>query len=1080
MPNQAISDIHQFMQQIDMTNTNRIEELLRAYTTAVKEYNGICGQLHSFIKNGMVEEMEHFLNELDPTLQERYKELQDPTVKEFLDTAEMYGMEVPIAEDIFDELGEAVLKNMGLKSLIIRYRQVARSNKTQEKLTIIRQIIAQSPDDQLEWEHTLVSLEEEWKEQLQESAKQAIIAGEYQDLEAIQKTILAEPWKRPFNEKVVNKIQQVLDEERRRYNQRLCEQLLQTAEDGMESEGKINERELILGKMLVLQKIQRLLSEDEVLQMPSEWMEHLQKVSEIWEKAKKQSDEKVLFDNLFVKLEQKMADNASLEEVENIYYDMQRLRQEIPEITVSKINAYRQGKIAIAKRKRLVASGIGILVFIALVIAGVIVFKNIARNRTIMEYSAKLRTVIDDASTLSDTGFDILKEVETKVPGIRNTEAITALADELKAKKENEESRRVKFDELKLTLSQQLENYAEHAPAIMETVKELQKQALPEHQNTLDELMKKHDEQRAKYVRAQDATYRKFCAEAGDSFIAMKAQLAKYDIDKAWECQNTIREKIKKAEQIADVSFEAKNSMASLVAEYAKAGELMNQGTIDNELNNRLKKVEDWYDSLQELVKIQNLKLALEKFHDQKKMEDMVKSLENEIEKGSFPLKKRWEDVQVKMDKVGHDLQALGKLIDEEIQAIMTAIKKSDLKEIQKALREVRIKYPNCCLNHDMELLSNEISRCLNADFSKYDIEENTKSGRFRKKLDVLGKSIKEMLQKKYDDYIKKPIYMMAFYNIDTHSDIEIYMKPSASDNNKGLKFEKRTRIDDYNLKNIMGLEKNANILINDDMSSLKFGDGPSIAVSLSYPLFLKKKNLAEVQYKDMGPYGNWLTSSVSDITKIDLTRIQGYQFLDKALNDLLAMKVDGIRSVQLFLDIANTMLTIDPCFAEGGEFELREILYLKKNLESLLEYLPKDYSWYSVSWKYSDEIKVFYAKLKEFCGQSKKISYRENPFSSAVERLSLANENTTLLPIGIYFNPMINQNLLVNPEKNRNGVINSLFSLKDGTQGGLFIADYDNMKSVRIGDFTVIGSKIEGTMEDKFNNVMLIVYIKR
>lgn len=650
MPNQAISDIKQFMQQIDMTNTNRIEELLRAYTSVVKEYNGICGQLHSFIKNGMVEEMEHFLNELDPSLQEQYKELQDPTVKEFLDMAEMYGMEIPVAEDIFDELGEAVLKNMGLKSLLIRYRQVARSNKTQEKLAIIRQIIAQSPDDQLEWEHTLVSLEEEWKAQLQESAKQAIISGDYKELMAIQKTILAEPWKQPFNEKVINKIQQVLDDERRRHNQKLCEKLLQTAEEGMENDEKLNERELVSEKLLILGKIQKLLSDD-ALQMPQEWMERLLQVSETWEKAKKQADEKVLFDNLFVKLEQKMADNAPLEEVENIYYDMQRLRQEIPEITVRKVDAYRQGKIAIAKRKRLVASGIGILVFIAIVIAGVIVFKNVARNKIIKEYSARLRKVIDDKNTLSDTGFEILHEMETKVPEIKDAEAITALADVLKAKKENEELRRARFNELKLTLSQYLENYAEHAPAIMETVQELQKQALPEHQNTLDELMRKHDGQRAKYVRAQDATYRKLCAEAGDAFIAMKALLAEYKIDKALNCQKTIREKLKMAEQVPDVSFDVKNGLASLLAEYAKAGEMVSQGKIDSDLNNRLKPLEDWQYSMQELVTKQELELVKKKLYEYDKIV-MFKSLKDDIEKGSPALKNRYAELQEKINSI--------------------------------------------------------------------------------------------------------------------------------------------------------------------------------------------------------------------------------------------------------------------------------------------------------------------------------------------------------------------------------------------------------------------------------------------
>ena len=253
--------------------------------------------------------------------------------------------------------------------------------------------------------------------------------------------------------------------------------------------------------------------------------------------------------------------------------------------------------------------------------------------------------------TLFQILVEILHEMETKVPEIKDAEAITALADVLKAKKENEELRRARFNELKLTLSQYLENYAEHAPAIMETVQELQKQALPEHQNTLDELMRKHDGQRAKYVRAQDATYRKLCAEAGDAFIAMKALLAEYKIDKALNCQKTIREKLKMAEQVPDVSFDVKNGLASLLAEYAKAGEMVSQGKIDSDLNNRLKPLEDWQYSMQELVTKQELELVKKKLYEYDKIV-MFKSLKDDIEKGSPALKNRYAELQEKINSI--------------------------------------------------------------------------------------------------------------------------------------------------------------------------------------------------------------------------------------------------------------------------------------------------------------------------------------------------------------------------------------------------------------------------------------------
>ena len=1138
MPNKAISDIKQFMRQIDMTNTERIGELMDAYTASVKEYNGICGQLHNFIKNGMVEEAERFLNELEPTLQEQYKELEDPTVKEFLETAEIYGMEIPVVEDIFDELGVAVLNKIGLEPLIIRYRQIARSNKTQEKLAIIRQIIAQSPEDQVDWEHTLVSLEEEWKIQLQENAKKAIISNEYQDLKAIQETILTEPWKTPFNEKVVNKIQQVLDDERRRTNQKLCEQLLQTAEKGMEKGGKINEIEPVLGK------IQKLLSEDEALQMPPEWMERLQQVSETWGKAKKQAEEDALFNNLLLNLEQKMTANAPLEEIENIYYDMQRLRREIPEITVQKVEVYRQGKIAIAKRKRLVSSGIGILAFIVLAAVGVIVFKNVARNRSITEYSTRLRAAIDDKNALSDTGFEILKELETKVPGIRNEKEITVLVDELKNKKQNEEAqraneeakrakieysarlraaiddksalsdigfeivkeletkfpgirnekeiivlvnelknkkqneetKRAKFEELKLILSQQLENYAKHASTIPEVLEELQKQALQEHQKTLEALTKQHDEQRAKYIRTQDATYRKLCTEAGDSFIAMKALLAEYNFKQASNCQKVITEKLKQAAELADVSLDVKDSMASLVAEYAKAGEMVNQEIIDKDLSDKLKIQEDWYESFKELIEKQDMKLVKEKLKKYDEIDEMAKSLKDDIGKGSVALKKRWEDLQTKIKETGKEIKTLMKLKEEEHKALKEALNESSLAAIQKSLKDVQKKYSSHYLSQDIDILLDDISKCLDGEVEKYDAEEIARGKRFQMKSDLLGKSLEELLQRKRKNYLQKPIYMIVFFNIKTHNDMEIYMTSGVSDNNEGLKFEKKTRIDDYTLKNVMGLKERTNVRMDPAMDRLKFGDGPYISVSLTYPSFLKNKNLDEFRYKTMGPYGDWLTTL--DDSQLDFSKVDGYLFLDKVMQQLLTMKIDGVRNVEFFLELANTMLDYDPCFAEGGEFELTEILELKRELESLLACLPKGYyHWYSASWEYPDEIKTFYKKLKAFTAQD-----RKNYFSSAMRRLRLTydNENKILAPVGIYMNLMSSQNVMADTEEKVNDIIIPLTSLSNGAEGDLFIADHKSKKNVRIGKFTYRRSKFQWTLEDKIESTMCVVYAKK
>ena len=75
MENRIITEIKAFMAQADLTDLDKISALVSDFSKLVEEYNRKCDELRQLKKNGMLEEVERALNEMDPPLQEQYNSL---------------------------------------------------------------------------------------------------------------------------------------------------------------------------------------------------------------------------------------------------------------------------------------------------------------------------------------------------------------------------------------------------------------------------------------------------------------------------------------------------------------------------------------------------------------------------------------------------------------------------------------------------------------------------------------------------------------------------------------------------------------------------------------------------------------------------------------------------------------------------------------------------------------------------------------------------------------------------------------------------------------------------------------------
>ena len=1028
MTNRNIEEIIKFMSQDDLTDMDKIESLLEGYASVVREYNSLCEQLDYFIKNKMAEELEQTLKGLERPLQEQYDELTQSSVKDFLETAELYGLECPTVVNILKDIEDALQNNQGLRPLIMRYRQIARGNDLRAKIKTIRRILYLNPDDAAEWESNLINIEEELKGQLQEGAKQAIISEDYQKLRQIHDVIMEEPWKNPFNENVIGKIENVLEEERQRERRQLCERLICSAEILTTHPDKVNELSMTVAK------INSLLNEG--VQLDSEYQQRQLNMSVEAQRIIKMAEDEEKFAKLFSLLETKMSSNAPLEEIDSIYYEMQRLQREIPEITMRRVETYRQNAFVAAKRKRLAMTAVGVVVIAVLLVAGVFVFRLVSRNLSVEEYSARLRTVIDDNGTLSDAGYEILGEIEAKVPDIRYSDAIKTLADELNAKHNVESEKRARFREIQQSLTNQLENYGDNAKSILELVDEIQKQSLPDEEQTkaMEEILLRHSEVRAKYIKAQDATYRKLCNDAGDAYIKLKEALAAQKFDNAKELLPVIEESLKKAEEIPDVTFEARNGVKDLIAMYAKSGEMTEQAIKDSGLQKRLDDLEKSLEAFDSHIIKHEAELAR---GARTEAMNQNNSLEIDVKEGSASIRDKYIPLRERVNRLDARLEELANIMKEEDELLKKAFYSSEsLEELQNALEDFHINHPNFVQSAWVASLIEDLKKCMSVELSGYDGEMHEQSRRIKNMLKVLAENTHAELLKWKEENNLHPIYMVGFKRKPEDVPLDIYfqLKDGESAKNKTM-FTKSKFKNELSIPGsyVLGGEKIPSIVIDlSDDGALAFGNQQFFSAKLVYA---SVNELLSNTFR-RGPFGTWLaTMNANDYNFTDST---GWLKLEYDMNSTLRNPTnnknanDAIRTVYYFKNLTDKLVS-----NMEDELKIPKFVEFNKKLHDLLDVFPRDFNWYSASWEKFDEAYKFYIKLKDYFADTNK--YMANGVQSMMDKCKVLDK--TLTPIGV---------LVANNDKGTY----SLYRVNrdSSTTGTLFIADHEKKISVKFG----------------------------
>ena len=160
----------------DHSNTPQLRQAVQFYIQVCNEVNQQAAHCRQLLSAGLFSEAENFSHQMQPPLALRLQKLQLPPhllqqlklLSKLYDYGEIPAVDTAVLQELHHPDTAAKLK-----LLVMRWRKLARSGNTAEKLKLLHKIIASLPEPSPIWQNNLKAVEQQHINALSQAAKQA-------------------------------------------------------------------------------------------------------------------------------------------------------------------------------------------------------------------------------------------------------------------------------------------------------------------------------------------------------------------------------------------------------------------------------------------------------------------------------------------------------------------------------------------------------------------------------------------------------------------------------------------------------------------------------------------------------------------------------------------------------------------------------------------------------------------------------------------------------------------------------------------------------------------------------------------
>lgn len=497
--------IQNMIRSKDLTNTESHRKLADDYRQCCREFNECAEKCRQLLSRNQRVEALQLAQAMNPPMETMLKLLDFPERETFLLMYTLYHWEMPpdLYSVVAAEVSGSSLGSKDVFSLLNAYRKIAREEgMLKEKILLMRRIV--KLDNTPERKTILRKLEEQWIDQLAAEAKEAILGRNYTRLQELQACLNDPGWQVAPNKNIRSKVDRVLNDYRLTWLGRSADKLLAQVNDAYSAFDYV--------------KLEHALNEWDALLSGEEYDPGEDRRNQAEEARKYYLAQKSLrvkeqtAESLVEDLQSGLANGADLAELEKIVVQLTMMEYPIPEHVMNLFMSCKNSEEDIRKRRlllRLIVILVSVLAVLGLIVMAV---SHIMMNRAESEWKTQIETALEKEK--SSAAFRLLDDLKQKSPSLYRRSVFAELANQAKAKQDEESRQQQQFKTLLSQTRQGLRTLVQNPVELESRMTRLSALASDAaEQKTVEELREKGKEFREQYIIEQNNRYRKLLAE---------------------------------------------------------------------------------------------------------------------------------------------------------------------------------------------------------------------------------------------------------------------------------------------------------------------------------------------------------------------------------------------------------------------------------------------------------------------------------------------------------------------------------------------------------------------------------------
>ncbi|MBT4820319.1 MAG: hypothetical protein HON70_31720, partial [Lentisphaerae bacterium] len=436
--------IEQFLDGEDQTLTPGLRRLVRDYEGQREVADQRLRSCCELLDTAQPDEAVDIASE-DPPLLDMAKALQLERSDEWKEICELYELPVAVPPDLslVERVRKACSEINVVEPLLKRYRALAQSGSTKEKMSLLRRLVVADPKNGRHRKQ-LSALEVVRHGDIKTEAKTAILGHDRESLQAIQDELNLPSWVRPPEEKVAQKIAETL---RQWHSEELsvrAGELIVELQDACEADS--------VDRTIRLLDLWDDLATTPDFRPNAEWATIVDPIRE-WkngELLRRSWEERcgILLRNLTHALE-----NRNLYDGEKLWFKLEQEGYSVPDLHGRKLRGLREEvELERGRRIRFIALAVTVLVALAGAL-GYVLVRNMMRNRVCDEVVASVQTKLVEKEL--DLARSIVDSRLTEHSFLATRQEFVEISQRLGEREDEETTREACFEKMYKELSDQ-------------------------------------------------------------------------------------------------------------------------------------------------------------------------------------------------------------------------------------------------------------------------------------------------------------------------------------------------------------------------------------------------------------------------------------------------------------------------------------------------------------------------------------------------------------------------------------------------------------------------------------------------